>query len=284
MIQYKDHKFYLTTFNFLLPSTPRELINATTRATSTCIQISKKRSWLDHHKPILKHTTRSLIWFIKITMYRRAFNHQEGGLSNSRHNSTPRLVAKKNDYRKLMGPILLTIIGLLIGLALYQNDNFKTQLHLLAEEANTESDGKIAALNEKLGGANDEINISSTKWEKRLNQATEKVQSLEHKLAKMDQKNKELEAKHESKSGNEVMLVSQLDHLRAEIQRHDKNAVLEKFGEGPHRVEFKLDFPPDEVPEGTSDSFIIEMASIDLVSLQHFSLCLFFHIVIIIID
>ena len=99
----------------------------------------------------------------------------------------------------------------------------------------------------------------------------------------MDQKNKELEAKHESKSGNEVMLVSQLDHLRAEIQRHDKNAVLEKFGEGPHRVEFKLDFPPDEVPEGTSDSFIIEMASIDLVSLQHFSLCLFFRIVIIMI-
>jgi cyclophilin family peptidyl-prolyl cis-trans isomerase len=195
-----------------------------------------------------------------MTMNRRVFNHQEGGISNSRQTSAPRLVTKKNGFRKLMGPILLTIIGLLIGFILYQNDNFKTQLHMLAEEANEELGGKIAALNEKLGSANEKIYISSTNWEKRLKQETEKVQSLEHKLAKMDQKNKEIEAKHE----NEELLISQLCHLRAEIQRHDKNAVLEKFGEGPHRVEFKLDFPPDEVPEGTSDSFIIEMASIDL--------------------
>ena len=32
---------------------------------------------------------------------------------------------------------------------------------------------------------------------------------------------------------------------------------------GPHRVKIQLDFPPDNAPPGTADSFVIEMAPLD---------------------
>ena len=59
---------------------------------------------------------------------------------------------------------------------------------------------------------------------------------------------------------------TQIDHLKAEMQKSAKIDALKKFGPGPHRVKFELDFHPDEIPAGDATSFVIEMAPLDLVS------------------
>uniref|UniRef100_A0A7S3PVD6 PPIase cyclophilin-type domain-containing protein n=2 Tax=Chaetoceros debilis TaxID=122233 RepID=A0A7S3PVD6_9STRA len=52
--------------------------------------------------------------------------------------------------------------------------------------------------------------------------------------------------------------------LEKSIQKRSKIDAIEKFGPGPHRVKIDIEFHPDEVPEGTEDSFIIEMAPLGL--------------------
>lgn len=37
-----------------------------------------------------------------------------------------------------------------------------------------------------------------------------------------------------------------------------------RYGEDPIKVEFKVEFHPDETPEGTADSFIVELAPVGL--------------------
>ena len=81
----------------------------------------------------------------------------------------------------------------------------------------------------------------------------------------------------------------QVDHLKGVMKESSKKNVLEKwvekfflwasefcvsqivsrFGNGPYRVEIQLEFPPEEVPDGTADKFVIEMAPLDLVSSIH---------------
>lgn len=60
------------------------------------------------------------------------------------------------------------------------------------------------------------------------------------------------------------MLEQQTNHLQTEIQRTARKAVLDQFGEGPYKVELKLDFPPETSVEGTEDTVVLEMASLDL--------------------
>jgi hypothetical protein len=44
-------------------------------------------------------------------------------------------------------------------------------------------------------------------------------------------------------------------------------SFCKRFGPGPYRVKFEIEFHPDEIPEGNGTSFIIEMAPLDLVSI-----------------
>lgn len=61
----------------------------------------------------------------------------------------------------------------------------------------------------------------------------------------------------------------QVEHLKKEMQSRAKKEAEEKFGPGPHRIKFELDFNPEEMPEGDATSFTIEMAPLDLVSKKH---------------
>ena len=61
----------------------------------------------------------------------------------------------------------------------------------------------------------------------------------------------------------------QVEHLQKEMQSRAKKEAEEKFGPGPHRIKFELDFNPEEIPEGNATSFTIEMAPLDLVSKKH---------------
>lgn len=56
----------------------------------------------------------------------------------------------------------------------------------------------------------------------------------------------------------------QVEHLKKEMQSRAKKEAEEKFGPGPHRIKFELDFNPEEMPEGDATSFTIEMAPLDL--------------------
>jgi cyclophilin family peptidyl-prolyl cis-trans isomerase len=58
-----------------------------------------------------------------------------------------------------------------------------------------------------------------------------------------------------------------IEAAKQEIQRADRQSVLDEFGEGPYRVEIELDFPPDspmsDLPSPPT-KFVIELAPLDL--------------------
>lgn len=115
---------------------------------------------------------------------------------------------------------------------------------------------------EKLDGMSQQNTLLEEEWKTSDSKLTDLQKQLQGAVAKQKSGNDEQMEKLNHDIG---VVQSQLEHMRQEMQRHDKHALIDKFGEGPHRVEFQLDFPPDEIPEGTTDSFIIEMAPIDLV-------------------
>ena len=62
---------------------------------------------------------------------------------------------------------------------------------------------------------------------------------------------------------------SKLQKFFLEAEKIFSSHFFERFGKGPHRIEFQLEFPPEEIPDGTADKFVIEMAPLDLVSFFH---------------
>ncbi len=156
-------------------------------------------------------------------------------------------------------PLLLIIIGTLIGFSIYQKQQF--QQHSLSIVQDMESREKY--IQEKMNNEKQiEIHDKEIEFSKQIHEYDEKIEKLKSELNMKKSNDEELE-KFQHDHG---IVLQQLDHLREEMQRRDKNVIIEKFGEGPHKVEFQLDFPPDEVPEGTVDSFIIELAPVELVS------------------
>lgn len=182
---------------------------------------------------------------------------------------------------KIIVPILFIIIGALFGFIIYQNQQFQVESMRLLKDKDSQWSAREETLLLTLNQKEDENQMKEQIMRRELDDMKRKNHNLEDDVKKSEEKILELEDKLEN-IGDDGELVqklkhdngvvqTQLEHLRQEIQRHDKHSVLDKFGEGPHLVEFKLDFPPDEVPEGTEDTFIIEMAPLDLVSLYIFS-------------
>eukprot|EP00551_Chaetoceros_affinis_P008877 CAMPEP_0203667316 /NCGR_PEP_ID=MMETSP0090-20130426/4172_1 /ASSEMBLY_ACC=CAM_ASM_001088 /TAXON_ID=426623 /ORGANISM="Chaetoceros affinis, Strain CCMP159" /LENGTH=365 /DNA_ID=CAMNT_0050531437 /DNA_START=120 /DNA_END=1217 /DNA_ORIENTATION=- len=193
-------------------------------------------------------------------------------VSVSRHSATASTTSnKKNSSSKVMLPIFLIIIGCLVGFIVYQeqhHEELKTELvDKIRKEAKATYENKEKEIVNNYKASEEDLKNNEMDLTVRLNDMVDKIESLELELKESDKKRKkakgELEKKEKDTKVNDLV-TQQIEHLRQEIQRHDKHAVLEKFGEGPHRLEFKLDFPPDEVPEGTADTFVIEMAPIDL--------------------
>ena len=173
--------------------------------------------------------------------------------ANMRHNGS-------STSNGVILPALLIIIGVLVGFTIYQNQQFEAKSQLL-------NDNKVH-----------EIQAAERKFKLQLDAMTQKLKTLETQLQnkKTQNKRKDEESNNRNSHNEEELektkhesatLKMQLEHLQKEVQRHDKHAVVDKYGEGPHRLKFQLDFPPSEIPEGKGDSFIIEMAPIDLVSL-----------------
>lgn len=57
-----------------------------------------------------------------------------------------------------------------------------------------------------------------------------------------------------------------MENMTCSILKKKILFFCKRFGPGPHRVKFEIEFHPDEIPEGNGTSFIIEMAPLDLVS------------------
>lgn len=75
------------------------------------------------------------------------------------------------------------------------------------------------------------------------------------------------ENKQNDKDKSASVLEKQLTHVREEIEIISRREVIEKFGEGPHRVEIELDFP-----NGDEGTIIFEMAPLSLMphAVYHF--------------
>ena len=67
----------------------------------------------------------------------------------------------------------------------------------------------------------------------------------------------------------EEILLSQIDNLQTQIQRDSRQFVEEKYGKGPHLVEFKLSDPRGEI---LSDHVVVELAPTALMphAVHHF--------------
>lgn len=88
---------------------------------------------------------------------------------------------------------------------------------------------------------------------------------MELKLRGSVQDKKDALAKKTKKLQDKISLAEErIERLTTDLQHHGKHAVLDKYGDGPIRVEFKIEFHPDEIPPGTGDSFIAELAPVDL--------------------
>jgi hypothetical protein len=204
----------------------------------------------------------------QVAMKRRVTNKDnvEGGPFRA----SSGVMKKKGSSSKLTVSLLLLAVVSLIGIVIYQKQYYQQEAINMLKEEGAKWDAKQKALIK-------EIDIDAKDKDSTLEKLKNRVDRLQTELNKNDEHRQELENVIKNKVENEEktgeienandLLQKQIEHLRKEIQRNDKHAALEKFGEGPHRVKFELEFPPNEVPEGTKSSFIIELAPLDLVSL-----------------
>lgn len=177
-----------------------------------------------------------------------------GAISNHMNNSSS---------KGTIIPLLLIIIGILIGFSIYQKQQFQQHSLSIIQDMESQFTSREKSILEKMNNEKEiEIHNKETELNKQIHEYDEKIEKLKLEINMKKSNDEELE-KFQHDHG---IVQKQLDHLREEMQRRDRNAIIETFGEGPHKVEFQLDFPPDEVPEGTSDSFIVELAPIELVS------------------
>lgn len=146
-------------------------------------------------------------------------------------------------------PVLLIIIGALVGFTIYQNQQFEAQSRALNFDRESH------------------MHAQEHKWKLEFDAMTFKAKTLEAQLQKAQTQNKKKTQESGDKNSHPDVtkaLKMQLDHLQKSVQHRDKHAVIDKYGEGPHRLKFQLDFPPSEIPDGSGDSFIVEMAPVDL--------------------
>lgn len=215
---------------------------------------------------------------MKRRVVNKSDNFEEAGslTAPSRHSTNGTTAAKKTSSKALIS-IFLIIIGALVGFITHQKQHYeevqKVEIEKVRMEAKSAYEEKERALESHIEASDKERQTSEKDLNNQLLEMKEKVNILESDLKASDERRLKLEeemkeAEEDTKVNDLVM--QQIEHLRQEIQRRDRHAVLEKFGEGPHHLEFTLDFPPEEIPEGTADTFIIEMAPIDLVSIEKF--------------
>ena len=220
---------------------------------------------------------------MKRRVVNKADNLEDGSQSNSANKSLTQKCSnsststhKKNgssSHTAIAISILLIIIGTLIGFIIHQKQRFDATTTSLIIENKSEAQKIESNLRAQLTEVlKEDFTKKEAKLSEKVTLLTKQNEELENNYKLADQKRLDLEKS--SMTGDEIeklkhnydTATTQVAHLKEEIQRHDLNAVLDKFGEGPHHVEFQLDFPPNEVPPGTQDSFVIEMAPLDLVS------------------
>mmetsp|Transcript_32234 Transcript_32234/g.37584 ORF Transcript_32234/g.37584 Transcript_32234/m.37584 type:complete len:359 (+) Transcript_32234:81-1157(+) len=180
--------------------------------------------------------------------------------------------SRKDGSSKTFTRSLILVILALVCFVFNQNKQFEEEKLSIIRKETIKSHDELekhktlnSDLKRKLDDATTltaEMRKSKEKLEAKLRGSNSKNLSVKEQKKELDHQNGRSDVE-ELKKGLDYVK-GQVKHLIEEIKRTDKNAVLEKFGEGPYKVEFQLDFPPEEVPSGTADSFIIEMAPLDL--------------------
>lgn len=86
-----------------------------------------------------------------------------------------------------------------------------------------------------------------------------------------NEKNKLTDEKNQMNENLELV-TDQLTELRKQVQLISHREVLEKYGEGPYRIEMQLDFPHETQEELERNIIVIELAPLDLMptAIYHF--------------
>mmetsp|Transcript_20711 Transcript_20711/g.29529 ORF Transcript_20711/g.29529 Transcript_20711/m.29529 type:complete len:370 (+) Transcript_20711:95-1204(+) len=204
-----------------------------------------------------------------------------GSASSGQHNSTSSPVPfgaadlseskspgkRKNQNRCFLLFQVVIVLGVCCyGIKiLFDKDKLNRQLMLQAEEWKAKLNKATHDLAKKEEHVQATLLASEEKWSAKLEEAKKANERLLQKQA---------QGKKENTNDQEKKLKRQIESLRSsalrtqqQLQKLDKQAVLDKFGPGPHRIEIELDFPPDspmsELPSPPS-KFIIELAPVDL--------------------
>jgi wobble nucleotide-excising tRNase len=197
-----------------------------------------------------------------------------------KHSKPVNLYKPSTGNNKSLVRILSAIIICLVTFVFHQQKDTSPN-HLIEKiESNEEQLSRQAELTEKIKA---ELTASITEYkntvkilEQRLKESHDERDAAESSKKDLQTKLRGANGKEKENNGDEKEIESmkksidavstQIDHLKAEMQKSAKIDALKKFGPGPHRVKFELDFHPDEIPAGDATSFVIEMAPLDLVS------------------
>lgn len=187
-------------------------------------------------------------------MQRKTVGSGSAGFVNS--NTSKRLKQHRNvdsssrlSYKILL---LLVIISFLIGIICYQT-NIISQKDEAYRVEKREHESQIHSLEE-----------SEEVIKKQIEEYQEQVASHQKEVSKAGTNSVQSEKKQKGLETKLSTVTKQFEHLVSEVKNKDRQAVVDKFGDGPtYQVEFQLDFPPDEIPAGTADKFIVETAPLD---------------------
>jgi len=137
---------------------------------------------------------------------------------------------------------------------------YRSQSLWLLRELEFDSIREVASAYKNLGA----INLNRRSLEKENKQMRKEKQELRNYYESAARsEHRARRAADRRMETREDAFNTQIEHLRKATSRESRRAVIDKFGEGIHHVEFTFILPNDE--SETEHSFIIETAPIDLV-------------------
>jgi len=181
----------------------------------------------------------------------------------------------ENDNNSRRTYLLIFLIISILGLFIFfppskVSSMIVAQAPVSHDKVTTAQDGSIQKLSD-----NDYIISLETQLEQmrlKLESAEKEGQISRQSLQQITAELKQEKDKGEKVDGDTGALTDKIEHLQKEIQMMSKRDILETFGEGPYKVKMKLKFNDEDTQETKDNTFMLEMAPIDLMphAVNHF--------------
>jgi len=172
---------------------------------------------------------------------------------NDMRSTTARLHTANQNNRFRIFTVILFISFVFIGLK-YKKEGDEIEESLRSTVGNLQEEIRVKTKQEdETQKRYSDLVSTNTRIEDEKKTLAEKMSKREAQLAELEDL-KKINAAHDK----------EFTIFRKALNVVCTKTVLQKFGDPPYRVEFQLEFPPEETPAGTGDRFVIEMAPLDL--------------------